>query len=392
MEKKLAMVLAVEQGGVPIKDLCSELGVHRDTLHTWRRRFREEGLEGLIERSRRPVRSPNETPPAVVNAIVRLRKELRVDNGADAIGWHLRRAGMAGVPSNRTIHRILVREGHVVAQPQKRPKTVWRRFEYDRPNECWQIDATEWHLCRSRPVTIMDIVDDHSRAAMSLRVGTHGATLRLALQTVFHAGQQWGLPAMVLSDNGPCFTGGPLADQGRSEFEAVLAAAGIRVVHSRPYHPQTCGKIERFHETLKDWLATWPLARSPRELQTQLDAFADYYNRARPHRAAGLSTLEERHRATPAAKPSPTPIPLASPGTIAIRANGVGPDGTISIGKQWRTSVGTQRAGRRLTVIRYGDHAVIIDGATVIAQHWLDPQRRYLPSGQPRGGTRRRPY
>src|SRR5262245_66458510 len=102
VDKKLAMVLAAEQPGVRIKDLCAALGVHRDTLHEWRRRFRVAGLDGLVQRSRRPLRSPNQTPLELEDEIVRLRKELPLDNGADVIGWHLRRQGRSGVPSDRT--------------------------------------------------------------------------------------------------------------------------------------------------------------------------------------------------------------------------------------------------------------------------------------------------
>ena len=388
VEKKLAMVLAAEQPGVVLKDLCAELGVHRDTLHEWRRRFAESGLDGLIERSRRPLRSPNQTSAALEDEIVRLRKALPLDNGADVIGWHLRRQGRHDVPSDRTIHRVLVRRGMVVAQPQKRPKAAYRRFEFDRPNECWQIDATDWVLTRRRSVTIMDVVDDHSRALTAIRAGA-GPTTELALETLFSGGTRWGLPAMVLCDNGTCFAG---VDRAGSSFEPILAAAGVRLIHSRPYHPQTCGKVERFHGTLKRWLATQPLARSMTDLQTQLDAFVRHYNQDRRSSAGGELTPTERHRATAPAAPSPQPIELPRPAPRAtISAAAVGANGALGIGG-WITSVGTEHAGRRLTVIRYGNHAIILDGATVITRCYLDPDRRYIPSGRPRGGPRRRPY
>ncbi|MEY2438056.1 MAG: hypothetical protein QOF97_2892 [Acidimicrobiaceae bacterium] len=388
VEKKLAMVLAAEQPGVRIKDLCAEMGVHRDTLHEWRRRFRTEGLDGLIERSRRPWRSPSQTPTELENEIVRLRKDLPLDNGADVIGWNLRRRGRTDVPSARTIHRILVRRGQVTPQPQKRPKSAYRRFEFDRPNECWQIDATEWTLRRDRPVTIMDVVDDHSRALTAIRAGT-GPTTRLALDAIFAGGAQWGLPAMVLCDNGTCFAG---ANRVGSPFETVLAATGTRVIHSRIYHPETCGKIERFHATLKRWLAKQPLAATITELQAQLDVFAEHYNHHRPSSAGGELTPAERHTATTAATPSPEPIvsDRAAP-TITITAPLVGNNGAIAIGG-WITSIGTEHAGQRVTAIRYGQHAVIVNGATMIANRYLDPNRRYLPSGRPRNPQRRRPY
>jgi transposase InsO family protein len=388
VEKKLAMVLAAEQPGVVLKDLCAEMGVHRDTLHEWRRRFRAEGVEGLVERSRRPLRSPNQTGAELEDEIVRLRKELPLDNGADVIGWRLRRQGRRGVPSDRTIHRILVRRGMVVAQPAKRPKSAYRRFEFDRPNECWQIDATEWRLTRTRPVTIMDAIDDHSRALVAIRAG-QGPTTELAIETIFHGGTRWGLPAMVLSDNGTCFAG---VDGAGCAFEPVLAAAGIRLIHARPYHPQTCGKVERFHATLKRWLAARPLARTITELQAQLDTFAAHFNNERRSSAGGDLTPTERHRAIPAATPTAEPIQLREPApAITITAPAVAANGTIGIGT-WMVSVGTEHTGKRLTAIRYGHHAVILDGATVIARPHLNPERRYIPSGRRRGGPRRRPY
>ncbi|HJQ43447.1 MAG TPA: IS481 family transposase [Jatrophihabitantaceae bacterium] len=387
VEKKLAMVLAAQQPGVRIKDLCAELGVHRDTLSEWRRRYRAEGLDGLIERSRRPLRSPNQTPSELEDEIVRLRKQLPLDNGADVIGWHLRRAGRRDVPSDRTIHRILVRRGMVTPQPQKRPKSSYRRFEFDRPNECWQIDATEWQLARRRPVTIMDVVDDHSRALTAIRAGT-GPTTELALETILAGGAVWGLPAMVLSDNGVCFAG---LNRSGCDFESVLAGAGVRVIHSRPYHPETCGKVERFHGTLKRWLGKQPLARSMTELQAQLDAFAAHYNHDRRSAGDDIRTPAERHAATPAATPAPDALPINASPKVTITAAGVRANGMINIA-DWKTSVGTEHAGRRLTVVRYGQHAVIINNAAVLARVYLDPERRYIPSGRPRGGPRRRPH
>ena len=386
VEKKLAMVLAAGQPGVRIKDLCAELGVHRDTLHEWRRRYRAEGLDGLVERSRRPVRSPNQTPVELENEIVRLRKELPLDNGADVIGWHLRRQGRTEVPSDRTIHRILVRRGQITPQPQKRPKSSYRRFEFDRPNECWQIDATDWRLTRRRPVTIMDAVDDHSRALIAIRAGT-GPTTALALETILTGAQQWGLPAMVLCDNGTCFTG----FDGRSSFEAVLAAAGVKVIHSAIYHPETCGKIERFHATLKRWLAKQPLARSTSELQTQLDAFAEHFNHHRRSSAGGELTAGERHAATAPATPASEPITITPAPSITITAPLVSPNGNIGVGG-WVINVGMEHARRRLTAIRYGHHAVILDGAVVTARPYLDPDRRYIPSGRPRRPQRKQQH
>lgn len=165
MEAKL---LAVFSSGVPLKvtALCQGLGISRQTLYKYRRRLAVEGPPGLVERSRRPHTSPTQVPLEIEDAIVRLRKELRIDCGAQAIAYHLARQGHPA-PSVATIHRILVRRGMVTPQPSKRPKSAWRRFEWPRPNDAWQIDATCWALADGQTVWIMDVLDDHSRARRS---------------------------------------------------------------------------------------------------------------------------------------------------------------------------------------------------------------------------------
>src|SRR4051812_6235825 len=133
MEAKL---LAALSSGLKldVKALCVELGISRQTFYKYRRRYLAEGPAGLVERSRRPHTSPGAVSSDVEDAIVRLRKELPMDNGAKAIAFHLaRRDDLEVVPSARTVHRVLVRRGMVTAQPHKRPKSAWRRFEWPRP-------------------------------------------------------------------------------------------------------------------------------------------------------------------------------------------------------------------------------------------------------------------
>src|SRR5688572_20214952 len=168
MEFKL---LAVFSAGVPLQvsALCVDLGISRQTFYKYRRRWAEEGPPGLVERSRRPVRSPNQVSAEVEEAIIRLRKDLPLDNGARAISYHLARQGLA-VPGVATIHRVLVRRGMVVPEPHKRPHAAYRRFEWPRPNDAWQIDATCWALADGRAIWIMDVLDDHSRVLVAARV------------------------------------------------------------------------------------------------------------------------------------------------------------------------------------------------------------------------------
>ena len=243
MDKRLLAITAAQLAGVTVTGLCAELGISRKTFYEWRKRFDKEGQAGLEPRSRRPLTSPHQTPAEVEQHIVRLREQLPLDNGALAIFYQMRRAGFTPLPSVRTIHRVLVREGLVEPQPKKRPRSSWLRFEYDAPNACWQIDATQWELRDGRTAWIMDLLDDHSRY-MPAADAVAGDTLTAAWDAFCHAAQEIGPPAKVLSDNGLCFSGGSNADGGGT-FARNLAGLGIAKANSRPYHPQTCGKLER---------------------------------------------------------------------------------------------------------------------------------------------------
>lgn len=192
---------------------------------------------------------------------------------------------MLAAPS--TIWRVLTRRGFVTPQPHKRPKSSYIRFQADQPNERWQLDITHWALADGTEVEILDIIDDHSRLA----VGCEARRVFKAADVVRcfrKAAGRWGVPAGMLSDNGAVFTGIPRGG-GRVALELELVGLGVRFRHSRPYHPQTCGKVERFHQTLKRWLAHQPPAPNLAALQRhhQLDRFRRYYNTERPHRAAG---------------------------------------------------------------------------------------------------------
>jgi transposase InsO family protein len=377
MDKRLLAITAAELPGVTVSSLCAELGISRKTFYEWRKRHDKEGPAGLEPHSRRPLSSPGQIPARLEQHIVRLREQLPLDNGAEAIFLHLRRAGVEPLPHVRTIHRVLVRNGLVEPQPHKRPRSSWLRFEYDAPNGCWQIDATAWELRSGRTAWIMDLLDDHSRYMPAADAVT-GDTVEAAWAAFCHAAAEIGLPAKVLSDNGLCFTGGPNARGGAGTFTTNLAALGIVKANSRPYHPQTCGKLERAHQTLKKWLRKRPRARTLPELQRQLDAFRAYYNHHRPHRALHGATPAERFYATTPARPATTPIDLPKPPSLTIATRPVSPQGTlhtnsVSIG------LGVTWANHNLTVVTYGPRVVILDGTTLVQAITLTPNRRHYP-------------
>jgi transposase InsO family protein len=377
MEAKL---LAVFSGGVrlEVSALCAELGISRQTFYKYRRRWAAEGPPGLVERSRRPHSSPAVVSAAVEDEIVRLRKELVVDNGAQTIRYHLerRRGELGEPPSVATIHRILVRRGMVIAQPAKRPRSSWRRFQWPRPNDAWQIDATAWALADGREVWIMDVLDDHSRLLVAARVA-EGPTARAAWDAFSHAVAAWGLPARVMSDNGLCFTG---RLQGRDvDFERQLRALGIEHRPSSPAHPQTCGKLERSHQTTKRWLAAHDPADTQAELQCQLDTWRDYYNTVRPHRALHGATPHQQWTASTPAHPG-DPIP----GPRRASLHTVSSAGHIGWGRH-NIAVGAQHAGQRVLVVAHHLDLTIHGQSGILRRLTIDPTRRYQPSGRPPG-------
>jgi transposase InsO family protein len=377
MDKRLLAITAGELPGVTVTSLCAELGISRKTYYEWRKRHDKEGPAGLEPRSRRPLSSPGQTPPWLEQYIVRLREQLPLDNGAQAIYFGLQRAGVEPLPHERTIHRVLVRNGLVEPQPQKRPRSSWHRFEYDSPNACWQIDATHWELRNGRTVWIMDLLDDHSRY-MPAADAVDSDSAEAAWNAFCHAAAEIGLPAKVLSDNGLCFTGGFNAANGAGTFTRNLAALGIVKANSRPYHPQTCGKLERAHQTLKKWLAKQPRARTLAELQRQLDAFRDYYNHHRPHRALGGATPAERFHASPTARPADTPLDLPSQPCLTIATRHVTKPGRLNTNgvSIW---LGSRWSGRDLTVVSYSTRVVILDGTTLVRVLTLEPGRTHYP-------------
>lgn len=379
VELKLAAVLAGEQPGVTIAGLCAELGIDRDTYYQARARFDAEGITGLLPRSRRPHRSPTQTVPAVEEAIVRARKELAEegwDNGARSIGFRLARQGLAP-PAVATIHRVLRRRGLVSDQPQKRPKSATRRFEFADRNGCWQMDGTKWRLSTGRQVVIIGAVDDHTRVALA-HLAAAGETGDAVWACFLVAVSRYGLPVMMLTDNGVALNG---TRRGRqTDFTRNLAALGVNAISARAYHPQTCGKRERLNATLKRWLTRQPRAATLAQLQTQLDLFDTVYN-ARPHQSLRGSTPDERWSTAPAAQPQPLPPPAPRITTVKVDARG-----SVPVAEKRLIGVGRRYEGITVTVITYRDQTAIFHRNTLLRRLTIDPTRRYQPTGVPRGG------
>lgn len=374
--------IAVASDDLNVAAFCRDHDISRQTFYVWRRRYLAEGLEGLEPRSRAPKRSPKRICVDVEDAVVAVRKELAelgVDNGPVTIEWHLRRRGLTAVPSPATIWRILVRRGFVIPEPRKRPKSSLRRFEASAPNELWQADAIDWMIATAT-VKILSFLDDHSRVAV--RVKAVAEATSVATWIAFsEASAAWGVPLGQLNDNGLNFSGRLRGFE--VYFEIQLRTIGVVAKTSRPYHPQTCGKVERFQQTLKKWLRRQPVARDLDELQAQLDVFVDYYNHHRPHRAVGRRTPIEAWTATPPAINLGIALPSPACHADAI----VDARGVLNVSR-YQIAVGVEWHGCPARVHYDDSHAAVFINHQLIRALQLDPTRRYQPSRRPRGGPR----
>lgn len=380
METKLIAALAetVAGGKINVSALCAELGISRKHYYVLRRRFEAGGVEALLTRpSRRPGTSPGQTPAEVEDRIITLRKELIEqgwDGGARTIRDLLGRE-MPAPPARSTIHRVLRRHGLVQDQPHKRPRSTLLRFEYDAPNACWQLDGMATHLADGTLVCVLDLLDDHSRKKIKLWAAA-AETTEDAWACVAAGIQEHGAPARMLTDRGSALNGHP---KRQSIFRERLRRLGVQPVSSRGYHPQTCGKNERSHQTLQAWLAARPAAHTLAELQQLLEQFTASFNSWRPHQALDGQTPDQRYTARPKAGPLGALEPERSTVTHVL----VSGRGEVAL-HAYRIQVGREWTGARVTVLRDDLNVVILHDREVVRRLILDPDRRYQPNGRPR--------
>jgi transposase InsO family protein len=303
MSKARVVVLEVVSGHLTVTQAARVYGLSRQHIYRLLTRYRQDGLDAVDPRSRRPASNPRAVSDEVIAAVVRMREQLAtegLDAGAITLQWHLAGQGLP-VPSTSTIRRILHHHGLITPQPRKRPKSSYIRFEAAQPNQCWQSDFTHWTLANGTDVEILNWLDDHSRYLLYCtayhRVGGPDIVASFTATAAIH-----GLPAATLTDNGSVYTS--RFTHGHNDFERLLASLGVTQKNGHPGHPQTQGKIERFHQTLKRWLSPRPRPTDLTHLQGILDTFRELYNNARPHRA-----LPERR--TPAQ--AYTALPKAAP-------------------------------------------------------------------------------
>jgi transposase InsO family protein len=377
------LVEAVVLGKQSPNQLVREHPISRSWFYELLARYRRDGPAAFEPRSHRPGSCPHQVDQTLVDAIVELRQELAssgLDAGPQTILHHLT-GRFPSPPSRVTVWRILKRQGLITPEPHKRPRASFVRFEAELPNELWQTDATEWHLADSSKVEILNLIDDHSRLCLA---SAAFPTVKAAdaVHTFYSAVEEYGLPARFLSDNAAVFSG--RSRRGRVALESELDRLGVQCVHSTPYHPQTCGKVERFHQTLKLFLARQAPAQSIAHLQLQLDAFRTIYNQQRPHRALDGRTPFQAFSARLKASPSPAQSQL----DYRIRRDRLDAEGRVTLRYLSRLRhfhVSYKRRRQEVILLVAGAHVrVLAEDGQLIRELTLDPARDYQRSVAPK--------
>lgn len=304
MSSRHEFVMLASAPGANIQSLCRTFGVSRKTGYTWLKRYKAEGVEGLVEQSKKPRSSPNQSSADLEARILALHDAYPCWGGRKLAA--LLPDGIAK-PHHNTVAAILRRHGRQIASQTDSGERTHLRFEHEAPNVLWQMDfkghfpLTDKRAGRCHPLTVLD---DHSRFAVCLDAcpqETYEHVQAALIRTFRH----YGMPQRITCDNGSPWR---VAGQDSiSRLEAWLIRLGIRVSHSRPYHPQTQGKDERFHRTLKRELLERTGFHSLQACQLAFDKWREQYNLVRPHEALGQQPPGTRYAAS--ARPYPARLP-----------------------------------------------------------------------------------
>lgn len=389
MSKARLVITAVVVEGRSQAEVARAYGVSKGWVSKLVARYRADGEVAFESRSRRPKTSPNAVPASTVKLIVALRTDLSsqgLDAGPDTIAWHLKHEHKITV-SAATIARRLTAAGLVTPAPKKRPRSSYVRFQADLPNETWQSDFTHYRLADGTDVEIISWLDDHARFAL-LVTACLRITGLIVLATFRQCVASYGIPASTLTDNGMVYTtrfaGGK---GGRSAFEHELRRLHIAQKNSRPNHPTTCGKVERFQQTLKNWLRAQPVQPATiAELQALIERFIDEYNNRRPHRSLP-------NQATPATIYHALPKALPATSRDAdthnrVRHDRVDDSGVVTLrhnGRLHHIGIGRTHARTHIILLIHDLKIRIVNAVTgeLLRELTLNPDKDYQPQTPP---------
>lgn len=291
MDSKLQFIEEALEANVNFSALCKRYGVSRDTGYRILKRYNESGEAGLERKNSKPDNSPNKTSEEVEQACLLLR-ECNPCWGGRKIREALLNQGTINVPSEKTINRILNRHGCINPEESAKHKP-FIRFEHKHPNDLWQMDFKGDFQAGSQRCYPLTLLDDHSRFSLAIVSceNQQRGTVIAALTNIF---RKFGLPKRMTMDNGAPW--GYLGDQRYTAIDIWLIRLGIKVSHSRPYHPQTQGKLERFHRTLKLESLSQYYFYDLKNAQDGLDWWRDKYNKVRPHEGIGMKVPQDRYQ------------------------------------------------------------------------------------------------
>lgn len=345
MDQRLDLVtLMQQQGGPTVKELARRFGVSRKTAYKWLARSRQarqqasvswalarsgaqnqQQPEVLTDRSRRPAHSPGQCPAATQERIVELRRSHPAWGARKLRQYLIDQQQLVAVPAASTVGRILKRCG-LIDEQAWRQHTAFVRFEYPEPNDLWQMDFKgPFATVRQGKCNPLCVLDDHSRYALGVRAcgNQEMATVQAELTRLFRT---YGLPGGILADNGSSWS-------KQSKLCVWLMRLGLRVLHGRPAHPQTQGKLERFNRTLAAegiGVLSFP---DLEDCQRRFDAWREEYNHRRPHEALAMAVPASRYRASPRSFPEVLPAIEYGPGDQVLTVNGTGQIGYR--GRRW---------------------------------------------------------
>lgn len=374
-------------------------GISRSQFYEIRKRAAQEGpVAAMTPRPRRlsTARHPQAIPAAVEEFAVWIRKDLAgqgLDHGPVTVRWHLQQLGLVA-PAASTLARLFTQRGMVIAQPQKRPRSSYRRFEFAAVHECWQLDAFEWPLADGTIATVYQVLDDHSRYLIASHVAPseNVADALVVLDKAIAAAGQ--VPCLFLSDNGTAFN---QDRRGRTtKLVARLRALGCKPITGKPGHPQTQGKNERIHQTTQRWLTAQEAPQDLADLQRLLEVFEDRYNHHRPHQALSMRTPAQALAEDPRAIPPSPPEPIrTSDRDCAAKVSGrrylLTKDGELNV-RRHIIALGREHARETVTVIDTG-HRLDVFGHTGDHLRTVDlvPGKSYYGNGKKSPGGPKRP-
>jgi transposase InsO family protein len=354
-EQRYQAVLAVISDGLSISQVASKVGVSRQTLHAWLARYEAEGLDGLVDRSHRPVRCPHQMPAEVEAQVLELRRS-RPYWGPRRLVFELAKRGVVPVPSASAVYRALVRAAMIDPHLRDRRSRKFKRWERGVPMELWQMDVVGgFPLADGTSAKALTGIDDHSRMCVCARLMAAERTravcdgLRGALAT-------FGAPEQILTDNGKVFTGRFNHPPVEVLFDAICRQHGIEHLLTQPRSPTTTGKIERFHRSLRaEFLSSRTPFTNLKTAQQALDEWVSEYNTSRPHQSLKMATPAQRfHAGAPASPPSNSSVRGSDRGGDDWVSRRVCANGIVCVSWQ-QVCIGRHYGGQRCDVHVDGD-------------------------------------